>query len=404
MSREIPSILQSSTASGDDFNLRALLIEDEADHAEFIRRLIRRDNRFNIHLDTVSSMKDAVDRLASEHYDIVMSDLHLHDSGGVETLQKIRDAKPDIPLIVLTSKSDFETGTAALHSGADDFLVKGELSTVQLLRAITHTLERKRTQLELVDKSRRLSVANRELENFTRFVSHDLRSPIAVILMDLEAVLRREKDTLSEESAKYIQSTRDELRRLSQLISDLLVASTDKLDLDSFGIVELRDVANSVTARMESLFRDENRPKVTVEELPTVRGSAILLEQVFSNLITNSVKYRSDEPPHVKVSAARGTNPKDGTDCFLVRIEDNGRGVPPEIRDSIFELFDRGTEKAETSRVRGSGIGLAIVKRIMQLHGGFVGVEDSSLGGTAFVLHFPSLDDNGSAAVPTTCK
>jgi len=282
LSREIPSILQSSTASGDDFNLRALLIEDEADHAEFIRRLIRRDNRFNIHLDTVSSMKDAVDRLASEHYDIVMSDLHLHDSGGVETLQKIRDAKPDIPLIVLTSKSDFETGTAALHSGADDFLVKGELSTVQLLRAITHTLERKRTQLELVDKSRRLSVANRELENFTRFVSHDLRSPIAVILMDLEAVLRREKDTLSEESAQYIQSTRDELRRLSQLISDLLVASTDKLDLDSFGIVELKDVANSVTARMESLFRDENRPKVSVEELPTAStpGTGIGLASV----------------------------------------------------------------------------------------------------------------------------
>lgn len=248
--------------------------------------------------------------------------------------------------------------------------------------------ERERTEAEREALIRELEAKNSELERFTYTVSHDLRSP----LITVNAYLAQVEDAAARGDLESVHGDLDRVRRAARKMDRLL---RDLLDLSRVGHVL------SAPARIpfETLVRDaldlvggrlrERGVKVEVEPgLPVVYGDRARLLEVVQNLLDNAAKFMGDEPaPLVRIGAR-----DDGGQTVLF-IEDNGVGIDPAHHERIFGLFDKLDPKAE-----GTGVGLALVKRIVELHGGRVWVESRGAGGTTFCLTLPRAPESASAA------
>jgi two-component system, sensor histidine kinase and response regulator len=232
--------------------------------------------------------------------------------------------------------------------------------------------DKKRAERELAAAAAELERSNAELERFGSIIAHDLFEPLRVISGFAGLVRSRYGDQLEEEGNRFLDLIGDATTRMEKLIDDLLAYARVGRGT-SRGPVECGDVVEQVLASL-AIRLDESSATVQVEPLPTVHGDASQLGQLFQNLIGNALKFVGDAPPKVRVHAER----EDGGWRFSV--EDNGPGVDPDNAERIFEAFQR----LESRDVPGTGIGLAICKRIVELHGGRIWVEALPNGGSAF--------------------
>ena len=226
-----------------------------------------------------------------------------------------------------------------------------------------------------------LARANRELEEFAYVASHDLKSPLLVVTGFLEVLQRTKATQLDDDGLLYIDAALRGAARMEQLIDDLLAFSrVGRID-NSREWVELEAIVTQILIEWDCTVRDAGIV-VRVGPLPSVLGDATLLRQVLENLFSNSVKFRRpDVDSIVEVASERRG------DEWLIRVSDNGIGVPYEHRESIFTMFSR----LEVSSGRpGSGIGLAICQRVVQAHGGRIWVEESSAGGVQVCFTLPA--------------
>lgn len=249
-----------------------------------------------------------------------------------------------------------------------------------VLCAVVDISERKRAEQVIFAANAALRAKTAEMEQFVYTVSHDLKSP----LVTMGAFI----DILVEDLAKGdMASVHDAVRRVSRacfrmqaLINDLLELSrvgSVQVELTSISLPEL--IAGVLEASTQQLTA-AGLEVVCADALPTIRGERDHLFQVFENLIANAAKYAATGPaPRLVISSEH-----DGTQA-LIKLSDNGPGIPREHRERVFKLFHRLHPRATT----GTGVGLTIVARIMERHGGRVWVEDSALGGACFVLAFP---------------
>lgn len=357
--------------------LRVLLIEDEVDHAELIRRQLSLAHDCRIETRCCGRLDDGLHELESATYDALLLDMRLPDSDLPETVQRAAAAAPAVPIVVLTSLGDTEVGVRAMQDGAQDYLVKTQITPDMLVRSLRYAIERKRVRLELERYAQELERSNRELEQFARIVSHDLKSPLAVVQMDLMQ-LRDKAGKLSEEALELLASADEQVQHACDLIDAILrLARLQQAPQES----EPVDVEAVFTQVAEMLQPDIERVGATVthDQLPSVKGQAATLSQLFQNLLINALKYRSAAPPVIHVSA----------DLFdhdwVFSVADNGLGVPPEDRERIFGMFER----AHHATHDGIGIGLATCKRIVERHGGRIWVSDNLDGGSIFYFTLP---------------
>jgi signal transduction histidine kinase/CHASE3 domain sensor protein len=238
---------------------------------------------------------------------------------------------------------------------------------------------RRAAEHELEDRARELARSNADLEQFAYVASHDLQEPLRAIVSYLQLLERRYSAQLDERAQRYIGHAVDGGRRMQTLITDLLTFSrVGRRDL-ALEPIDLEDVLARVEASLQVAV-EESGAVITHDPLPTVVGDGTQLTQLFQNLVGNAIKFRGDAVPAIHISATR----QDGAWQFSVR--DNGIGIAPEYRERVFILFQRLHGRDEYS---GTGIGLAVCKKIVERHGGTLWVDSTPGGGSTFSFTIP---------------
>ena len=216
----------------------------------------------------------------------------------------------------------------------------------------------------------------RDLENFTSVVSHDIREPLRAIENYLD--LLEENITLDEPNQELLTTAKANSYRLQEMVTDLLEYSKVDADRGPFEQVECEQVLSDVLETLQFEIRDRDAT-VVVEDLPTVRGNDQQLRRLFRNLVMNALKYGGDSP-EICITVDRRK------DDWLFTVADDGVGIEPSDLDGIFDLFSRADQ---SDSVSGSGIGLATCKKIVEQHGGQISIDSTPQAGTEVMFTIP---------------
>ncbi len=243
----------------------------------------------------------------------------------------------------------------------------------------TDITERRKAEAKLKRYAEDLKKSNRELKEFAAVASHDLQSPLISIISALKLLKRHFKGGLDPEVDGYITHIRERATNMLAAIRSLLKYSRLGVSARKFKPTDIETVLNQSISDLSSDITD-SVAKVTHGTLPEVHGDAVLLTQLFQNLISNAIKYRGEESPLIHVSS------KAEGDEWVFSVSDNGIGMAPEDIGKIFEIYHSLRTKA---KYRGTGIGLATCKKIVKLHGGRIWVESALGEGSTFHLTLP---------------
>lgn len=249
------------------------------------------------------------------------------------------------------------------------------------LRQVNEELEtrvQERT-IELERSNQALERSNLELQQFAYIASHDLQSPLRAISGFVQLLQRRCGSQIDEQAKSWIRSTIEATERMQRLITDLLEYSRVETSTRSFELVSMNDVFRDTTAFLELAIRDCDAV-VACEDLPTVHGDRTQLIQLLQNLIGNALKYRGPDRPIIRVSAQH-SDPG-----YTFTVADNGIGIDPKHHVRIFEL---GRRLHTQQQYPGTGIGLAVCRRVVQRHGGTIWVESDGSAGARFLFTLP---------------
>ncbi|MGW4499473.1 sensor histidine kinase [Micromonospora sp. NPDC004336] len=242
---------------------------------------------------------------------------------------------------------------------------------------------------QLQKQAEELTRSNRDLEQFAYVASHDLQEPLRKVASFCQLLQRRYAGQLDERADQYIAFAVDGAQRMQRLINDLLAFSRIGRLTTGFTEVDMNKVMGDVAGQTEAA-RQYADAELTWGEMPVIRGEEPLLTNLLANLVSNSIKFRRpDVPPKVHVSARLVD------DEWEISCQDNGIGIEPEFADKIFVIFQRLHAK---DAYPGTGIGLAIVKKIVEYHGGRVWVDTSTEVGTAIRFTLPALPEDVEAA------
>ena len=239
--------------------------------------------------------------------------------------------------------------------------------------------ERKRAEERLNETLEDLARSNAELEQFAYSASHDLQEPLRMVSSYVQLLERRYKDKLDPDADDFIGFAVDGVHRMQNLISDLLEYSRVGMRGKPLRPTDAGAALDHTLSNLEVAI-EESGAEITRGDLPTVIADETQLIQLFQNLIVNAINFRGDDNPRIHISAER----KPGEYLFSVR--DNGIGVDPGQSEHIFQIFQRLHTKSEHS---GTGIGLAVCKRIVERHGGLIWVESEPGSGSTFFFTLP---------------
>jgi signal transduction histidine kinase len=366
--------------------LSILLVEDNPGDARLIRELLHDAPGPRFHVQCVERLAAALDSVRSSGVDIVLLDLGLPDSRGVETFTRMQTGAPTLPIIVLTGVADESLGAVTVGDGAQDYLVKGDLDGKTLARAIRYAIQRKHAEAEVraanetlelrvLERTSELAATNAELEAFTYSVSHDLRAPIRQIDGFSRLLIEQFDATLEPKARHYLARIRESTQHMGRLVDDMLrLAQVGRQDVRP-RVASLDTLVASVVADLQGDVADRD---ITwkIDPLPAVECDPGLMKVVLTNLVGNAVKYtRPRRPAIIEV----GQTSRDGRPVIFVR--DNGVGFDMRYADRLFGVFQR-LHRAE--EFEGTGVGLATVQRIVRKHGGEIWAEAAPDRGAAF--------------------
>jgi signal transduction histidine kinase len=244
-----------------------------------------------------------------------------------------------------------------------------------------HRMDTKRRQAEreLQETAAKLARSNADLEQFAYVASHDLKEPLRAISGSIQILQERYKDKLERSADEVIKHTVDGATRMQTLIDDLLTYSRLTTREAPLEATDCSQIVQEVLANLKSAI-DESKAIITYDTLPVVKADSTQLLQVFQNLIGNAIKYRSQRTPRIHIGV------EDKPDEWLFSASDNGIGIAPQYADRIFRIFQRLHTRKEYS---GTGIGLAVCKKIVERHGGRIWLESELEEGSTFLFTLP---------------
>ncbi|MFW9873290.1 MAG: ATP-binding protein, partial [Candidatus Thorarchaeota archaeon] len=216
-------------------------------------------------------------------------------------------------------------------------------------------------------------------ENFAYIASHDLQEPLRMVASYLQLLEHRYKDKLDEDGNDFINFAVDGAKRMQNLINDLLSYSRVGTRGKKFEITNSDEILNQALSDLKLLI-DDSGAKITYDPLPKINADNVQVGQLFQNLIGNAIKFHNEEPPKVHITAENLEND------WLFSIADNGIGIDPKYSDRAFMIFQRLHNKNDYP---GTGIGLAICKRIVERHKGKIWLKSKPGEGTTFYFTIP---------------
>ena len=336
-----------------------------------------------------SSGKDALAALRIAKFDLLLADLMMPEMSGIELLQAAQEYDPFLVGIIMTGQGTIETAVQAMRTGALDYVLKPfKLSAVLpvLARALAvHRLRLENAELQLRVQQRtaeleaanqELTCLNQELESFTYSVSHDLRSPLNAINGFSNMLLRDFADQMPSKAQDFLQHVVKSAQRMGQIIEDLLRLSRLGRQPLSKQSVDIAAIVKEVVDELQQAQSAQHIVDVRIDDLPGSFGDPSLLKQVFTNLLSNVFKFSGHkEQALVEV----GCQLQNGDRVYFVR--DNGAGFDMQNAQKLFGVFQRLHGSDEFA---GTGVGLSIVQRIVQRHGGRIWAEAEAGKGAAF--------------------
>jgi signal transduction histidine kinase len=363
-----------------------LLIEDNPGDARLLREMLNEQSSRYTELTHVECMSAAEKHLVTHAVDIILLDPGLPDAQGLDAIRRAHAAAPRVPLVVLTGLDDESLAEQALQEGAQDYLIKGQIETRPLLRALRYATERKRLE--------------RLKDEFVSTVSHELRTPLTSISGSLGLLMGNAAGSLPKPVARLLAIAHTNSQRLVRLVDDIL--DIEKMEAGrmafNFSRIEVRPL---VTQAIEANrgFAEGYGVRVRLEDTGAaadVRADPDRLLQVVTNLLSNAIKF---SPADHEVVVAIET----GTDMVRLTVRDHGPGVPIDFKPLIFEKFAQADAGAARQK-GGTGLGLSIVKQIVSRLSGEVGFADAPGGGTIFHVQLPCWDHVTSLAIDHEAK
>jgi len=242
--------------------------------------------------------------------------------------------------------------------------------------AVVQVLKHRRME----EYSKQILRSNKDLEQFANMVSHDLRAPMVNINNYAQLLARRYKEKLDAGANDFINYITGGIIQMSQLIDDLLSYSKLSTKSEPFKTV---DCANVIEETLETLKPaiEKNKAVITYVKMPKIQADKTQMRQLFQNLLDNAVKFRGNKPPKVHISARKQKNK------WLFSVKDNGIGIDPKYKDYIFKMFAR--LKEDDAKKEGTGVGLAICKKIVERHNGEIWIESKPDKGSTFYFTIP---------------
>ena len=280
----------------------------------------------------------------------------------------------DVRNLRIVTLGALAVGFIVLYGGLVLIVARGSNTITRHQRALT------KSNRDLKQIAEGLTASNAELEQFAYIASHDLQEPLRMVSSYCQLLERRYSNVLDQDGRDFIGFAVEGAARMKVLINDLLIYSrvgTQKADDQE---VDCSEVVDNAIANLRAAI-EENDAVVTHADLPRVKGDPIQLTQVFQNLTSNAIKYRGESAPRVHIGAER----RNGTWTFSVK--DNGIGIEPRYAERVFGIFERLHGNDEYA---GTGIGLAVCKKIVERHGGSIWLESEGGEGSTFSFTLPA--------------
>jgi signal transduction histidine kinase len=253
------------------------------------------------------------------------------------------------------------------------------LTSVISIKRKKSELEIKELRISLEVEIKKLAISNAELEQFAYVASHDLQEPLRMITSYIQLLERRYKNNLDNNANDFISYIVDGANRMKQIINDLLALSRLNSRGKEFKLVNIEKVIKNIVDDLESLI-NENGAKIICDYLPEIIVDETQMVQLFQNLIINAIKFRRNDPPIIKITARKKEIE------WEFSVQDNGIGIKQEYYKKIFMIFQRLHSKEE---YKGSGIGLAVCKKVVERHGGRLWVDSKFGEGSTFIFTIP---------------
>ncbi len=355
-----------------------LLVDDHYENLLALEAIL---DRLGQNLVKASSGEEALKCLLDQDFALILMDVQMPTMDGFETARLIRNREKtkDTPIIFLTAiNRDASHISYGYSLGAVDYIFK-PLNPEILVSKVS-------VFVELFKKTKELKqqlAAYKELETFTYSISHDLGAPLRMINSFSSLLLERYSKVLDESGKEFLNIISSQAKQMKQLIDDLLNFSRISQKGVDRSSISMNELAEYVVTEIKKLLPDRTID-IIIDELPPTLGDRTMIKQVLYNLISNSFKYtRYKDKPLIKIGYIARDNE------IVYFVEDNGVGFDMQYANKLFDVFQRLHSEVE---FEGTGIGLAIVRRIIQKHGGKVFAEGKVNNGAKFFFSLPKIN------------
>lgn len=357
--------------------LKILYVEDNPGDVRLIEEVLSQNKSISFEIEHFNRLKPALERLNKGGVDIILSDLHLPDSQGLDTFERLYKEAPGIPIVVITGTyEDEKMALEAMDQGAQDYLFKDDVSSDLLVRSIRYAIERKKMEGAVKEAAEIKS-------RFVSIVSHDLRVPLASMKEGMDLVLNGLTGAINEEQKEILGIVKSNIDRLAHL-------ATNTLDFQKLraGKMELDMQENDINALVREVHRTmlllaKNKGLDFIfnlaNDIPRASFDKDKIIQVLINLLSNAIKFT--EKGGVIVTTSRGG------DVIQVAVADTGSGIKEEDIPKLFKEFVQ--LPAGAKKQSGTGLGLAICRGIIEQHHGRIWVESEFDRGSTFYFSLP---------------
>lgn len=359
------------------------LIDDSPEDREIFRRYLLEDTAYHYQIIEVDTGEQGIALCQMLQPDCILLDYNLPDQDGLEVLSALADSSGTVShaVIMLTGLGSEAIAVQAMQRGAQDYLVKGEMTAGNLFRAIHNAIERT-SMLRTMELQRKdLELKNQEMQAFAYALAHDLRAPLRAIGSFAQIIAHDYRSALDENGQRYVDRIVFSSAQMDRLIEELLSYTRIEHRTVRRKPVALAFVVGQVIEELAELIAKTSATLSVDENLPTISSDPILLHQILVNLLSNALTYhKADQVPHVEIRCRVQPH-----ECLLT-ISDNGIGIAARHHEKIFAIFQRLHSEDEYP---GTGIGLALVKKAVEMIGGSIRVESVPGQGSTFYVKLP---------------